>query len=72
MIEQIQQKIQLSKLTFKDIDIFDFTLICDILKFDLYNKMINFLQNFQQIQHQYLKSNVLDLLFKYFRKFAFA
>ena len=34
--------------------------------------MIDFLQNFQQIQHQYLKSNVFDLLFKCFRNSVFA
>ena len=76
LIEQkVQQKIiEISKSTSisVDIDIFDSTLICDILKFDLYNKMIDFLQNFQQIQHQYLKSNVFDLLSKCFRNFAFA
>ena len=55
-----------------DIDIFDSTLICDILKFDLYNKVMNFLQHFQQTQHQYRKQNVFDLLFKCFREFAFA
>ena len=38
-----------STLTFCDIDIFDSTFIYDILKFDLYSKMINFLQYFQQI-----------------------
>ena len=81
-IESIKQKIKqiikkkTSKSTsiFIDIDIFDSTLICDILKFDLYSKMINFLQHFQQIQNQnlYLKSDVLDLLFKCFRDFVFA
>ena len=34
--------------------------------------MMSFLQYFQQIQHQYRKQNVFDLLFKCFRKFAFA
>ena len=43
--------IEIAKLTsnFSNIDIFDSTFVCDILKFDLYNKMINFLQYFQQI-----------------------
>ena len=72
IIEQIYQKIQLFKSTFRDIDVFDSIFICDILKFDLYNKMMNFLQHFQQIQHQYLKQNVFDLLFKCFQNFAFA
>ena len=59
--------------TFRDIDIFDSTLICDIQKFDLYSQVTDFLQHFerQQNQHQYRKSNVLVLLFKCFREFAF-
>ena len=72
LIEQAQQKVQLSKSTSRDIDIFDSTLICDILKFDLYSKVMNFLQNLQQIQHQYLKSDVFDLLLKCLRNFVFA
>ena len=82
-IELIEQKvakqteieiIEIAKSTssFSDIDIFDSTFICDILMFDLYSTMINFLQHLQQIQHQYRKSNVLDLLFKCVRDFAFA
>ena len=82
-VELIEQKaakqteveiIEIAKSTsnFSNIDIFDSTLICDILKFDLYSKMIDFLQHFQQIQHQYRESNVLDLLFKCVRNFAFA
>ena len=70
--QQAQQKVQLSKSTFQDIDIFDSTLICDILKFDLYSKMMSFLQHFQQTQHQYREQNVLDLLFKCLRESAFA
>ena len=60
--------------TFRDIDIFDSTFICDIQKFDLYNQVTNFLQHFerQQSQHQYRKSDVFALLFKCFRNFAFA
>ena len=66
--------IEIAKSTsnFSSIDIFDSTFVCDILKFDLYSKMLKFLQHFQQIQHQYRKSNVFDLLFKCFRNFVFA
>ena len=82
-VELIEQKtakqteieiIEIAKSTsnFSNIDIFDSTLICDILKFDLYSKVIDFLQHFQQIQHQYRKSDVLDLLLKCVRDFAFA
>ena len=82
-VELIEQKIakqtkieiiEIAKSTsnFSNIDIFDSTFVCDILKFDLYNKMLKFLQYFQQIQHQYRKSNVFDLLFKCVRNFAFA
>ena len=37
--------IEIAKSTsnFSNIDIFDFTLVCDILKFDLYSKIIDFL-----------------------------
>ena len=74
---RIQRKIiEIAKSisTFRDIDIFDSTFICDIQKFELYNQVTNFLQHFerQQNQHQYRKSDVLALLSKYFRKFAFA
>ena len=60
--------------TFRDIDIFDSTFICDIQKFELYNQVTNFLQHFerQQNQHQYRKSDVFALLLKCFRKVAFA
>ena len=57
--------------TFVNIDIFDSTLMRDIEQFDLYSKMLKYLQHFQQIQHQYRESNVFDLLFKCFRNFAF-
>ena len=65
-------KVAKSTSTFRDIDIFDSTLVCDIMKFDLYSKMLRFLQHLQQIQHQYRESNVLDLLSKCVRDFAFA
>ena len=74
LTEQAQQKVQLteSTSTFVDIDIFDSTLICDILKFDLYSKVMNFLQHLQQTQHQYREQEMLDLLLKCLRRFAFA
>ena len=84
LIEQEAQKkvakraeietIEIAKSTsnFSNIDIFDSTFVCDILKFDLYSKMMKFLQHFQQIQHQYRKSNVLDLLSKCVRNSVFA
>ncbi|KAG6995750.1 hypothetical protein G7Y79_00042g078550 [Physcia stellaris] len=55
-----------------DIGIFDPTLICDILEFGLYSKVIGFLQHLQQIQHQYRESDVLDLLPKCVRGPAYA
>ena len=60
--------------TFRDIDIFDSTLICDIQKFDLYSQITDFLQHLerQQSQHQYRKSDVLALLSKCLRESAFA
>ena len=58
--------------TFRDIDIFDSTLICDIQEFELYSQVTSFLQHLEQCQHQYRKSDVLDLLFKCLRDFAFA
>ena len=63
-----------STSTFVNIDIFDSTLIRDIEKFDLYNKVIDFLKHLQQIQHQdlYRESDVLDLLLKCVRNSAFA
>ena len=72
---RIQRKIiEIAKsiLTFRDIDIFDSTFICNIQKFELYNQITSFLQHFEQCQHQYRKSNMFDLLFKCFRDFAFA
>ena len=55
---------------FQNIDIFDSTS-CNESKFELYNEIANFLQNFQQRQHQYRKSNLLNLLSKCFCDFAF-
>ena len=54
---------------FQSIDIFDSTA-CDESKFELYNEIANFLQNLQQCQHQYRKSNLLNLLSKCFCDFA--
>ena len=61
-----------STSTLVNIDIFDLTLIRDIEKFDLYNKMLRFLQHLQQIQHQYRKSDVFAFLLKCVRSSAFA
>ena len=55
---------------FQSIDIFDSTA-CDESKFELYNEVANFLQNFQQCQHQYRKSDLLNLLSKCLCDFAF-
>ena len=82
-IELIEQKvakrteieiIEVAKSTsiLVNIDIFDSTLMRDIEKFDLYSKMLRFLQYFQQIQHQYRELNVFDLLLKCVRDFVFA
>ena len=64
--ERVELKIietakQTSKL--QSIDIFDSTA-CDESEFELYNEVANFLQNLQQCQHQYRKSNLLNLLSK--------
>ena len=53
----------------QNIDIFDSTA-CDKSEFELYNEIANFLQNLQQCQHQYRKSNLLKLLSKCFCDFA--
>ena len=70
--ELTEQEAQLSRPTLQDIGIFDSTLVCDILEFGLYSKVVGFLQNLQQTQHQYLESDVLDLLPKCLRGPAFA
>ena len=54
----------------QNIDIFDSTA-CDESEFELYNEVVDFLQNLQQCQHHYLKSDLLNLLSKCFCDFAF-
>ena len=49
---------------FQNIDIFDSTLTSDKFEFDLYSEIVDFLQSFQQCQHQYRKSDLLNLLSK--------
>ncbi|KAG6994224.1 hypothetical protein G7Y79_00046g082750 [Physcia stellaris] len=56
----------------RDIGIFDPTLICDIQEFNLYSQVTGFLQHLEQCQHQYRKSDVLDLFPKCLRGPAFA
>ena len=56
--------------TFQNIDIFD-SKTCDESRFDLYNEIANFLQHFQQCQHRYRKSDLLNLLFKCLCDFVF-
>ena len=56
--------------TFQNIDIFDSTT-CNESKFELYNVIANFLQNFYQCRHQYRKSELLNLLSKCFCDFVF-
>ena len=58
------EQIVKSTSIFQNIDIFDSTLASDKLEFDLYNEIAIFLQHFQQCQHQYRKSNLLNLLSK--------
>ena len=73
MIEQkTQKKVARFISTFRDIDIFDSTLIRDIQKFEWYSQVTNFLQHLEQCQHQYWKSDVLALLFKCLREFSHA
>ena len=50
--------------TLQNIDIFDSTLTFDRFEFDLYNEVAIFLQHFQQCQHLYRKSDLLNLLSK--------
>ena len=56
--------------TFQNIDIFD-SKACDESRFDLYIEVANFLQYFQQCQHKYRKSDLLNLLFKCLCDFVF-
>ena len=56
--------------TLQNIDIFDSTLTFDRFEFDLYNEVAIFLQHFQQCQHLYRKSNLLNLLSKCLCDFA--
>ena len=53
-----------STSTLQNIDIFDSTLASDKFEFDLYSEITIFLQHFQQCQHQYRKSDLLNLLSK--------
>ena len=48
----------------QNIDIFDSTLIFDRFEFDLYREVASFLQYLEQRQHQYRKSDLLNLLLK--------
>ena len=57
-----------STSTFHDIDIFDSIFTCDDRRF---SESEEFLQHFQQCQHQYRKSNLLTLLFVCFWNSAF-
>ena len=54
----------------QNIDIFDSTS-CNESKFELYSEVANFLQSLQQCQHQYRKSDLLNLLSKCLCDFAF-
>ena len=54
----------------QNIDIFDSTS-CNESKFELYSEIANFLQSLQQCQHQYRKSDLLNLLSKCLCDFAF-
>ena len=56
--------------TFQNFDIFDSSLTFDKLDFDLYSNVAIFLQHFQQCQHLYRKSNLLNLLSKCLCAFA--
>ena len=56
-------KVAKSTSKLQNIDIFD-SATCDESEFELYNEVANFLQNLQQCQHQYRKSDLLNLLSK--------
>ena len=64
------EQIVKSTSTLQNIDIFDSTLTFDEFEFDLYKEIANFLQHFQQCQHLYRKSNMLNLLSKCLCDFA--
>ena len=57
--------------TFQDLDIFDSSLTFDKIEFDLYSNVATFLQHFEQCQHLYRKSNLLNLLSKCLCDYAF-
>ena len=63
-------KIAKSTSRLQNIDIFDSTS-CHESEFELYDEIANFLQSFQQCQHQYRKSNLLNLLSKCLCDLAF-
>ena len=71
--KKVSKTKQIVKLTstFQNIDIFDSTLTSDEFEFDLYKKVASFLQHFQQCQHLYRKSDLLNLLSKCLCDFAF-
>ena len=54
---------------FQNIDTFD-SSTCNESKFEQYNETTNFLQHFEQCQHLYRKSNLLNLLSKCFCDFV--
>ena len=54
----------------QNIDIFD-SHTCNESEFELYDEVASFLQSLQQCQHQYRKSNLLNLLSKCLCDFAF-
>ena len=69
-IRKIAERVELkttevakSTSKFQNIDIFDSTA-CNESEFELYNEIAKFLQHLQQRQHQYRKSDLLNLLSK--------
>ena len=68
-ISKAEQTVK-STSTFQNIDIFDSTT-CNESEFELYSEIAIFLQHFQQCQHLYRKSDLLNLLSKCLCDFAF-
>ena len=69
MISKTKQIVK-STSTFQNIEIFDSSLTFNRFEFDLYSNVAIFLQYFQQCQHLYHKSNLLNLLSKSLCVFA--
>ena len=75
IVRKIAKRTELNTITvkstskFHDIDTFD-SSVCNESNFEQYSEIANFLQHFEQCQHLYRKSNLLNLLSKCLCDFA--